>query len=162
ALLEELEALASGLTLDLGGRAGRVTASTPEAALQALDGAVRSLGAAVAWVRRRPIGRARERVFAAPAARPRSSADDVRWLARHPVARMRAEASGQGVAVVRQRDLDLDVPENRGALAVMDRLDAIAAELGAAVDAERHRLMEARSAREAFRRSEEHTSELQS
>ena len=156
AMLDDLEALAAGLSNDLGGRAEGALSSEsphPDALLSRLENVVGAVGEAAAWVRRRPLHRVDERVRPVPANSPRLSARDARWLARSPaaVALASARAPGRALAVRRDRRLDLDLPENRGVIGLLDHLRGLVEALGRAVDDERARLAAGRNARERFR-----------
>lgn len=150
ALVADLEAVGEGLAQDAGALSTMGGLRSREHDLTTLDEAVGLAASAAPAIRRRPIHRTREVVRAVARDTGPRSAADVRWLATHPVAAVRVEATGRGVGVVRERAADLDTLENRGVLAAYDRLDAAVASLRAVVDAEIARLNAARPAREAF------------
>ncbi|MBI2375085.1 MAG: hypothetical protein HYV07_13900 [Deltaproteobacteria bacterium] len=152
ALIADLDAVAPGLSSDLGGKALVETkvAATPEAALTELERVVGAVLESATWVRHRPLARVREQVTAVSSESLLSSARDVRWLAIHPASALRAGASGRGVAVQRARVQDLDVPENRGVVELFCRIEELVRALGSRLSAERERIEATRAAREAF------------
>lgn len=150
ALVEELEEVAEGLAQDVGARSTLAGLRSREHELAALDEAVGLAADAAPAIRRRPLHRAREVVRALPSDRGPRAPRDVRWLATHPVAALRASASGRPVTVVRERRADLDTLENRGVLAAYDRLGDRVGALTEVVGSELARLEAARPAREAF------------
>lgn len=150
ALVEELESVAEGLAQDSGGVGSIGLHRSHEGDLAALDRAVGLASSAAAAIRRRPIHRARERVTAVVREAGARSAADVRWLATHPVAALRAAASGREVGVSRERRADLDTLENRGVLSTYDHLHEAVSSMRALVQGELDRLVAARPAREAF------------
>ncbi|MBI4815738.1 MAG: hypothetical protein HY791_05760 [Deltaproteobacteria bacterium] len=152
ALIADLDAIAPGLTADLGGKAMIETklAATPESVLTELERVVGAVLESAVWVRHRPLGRVRERVMAVPSDSPMTTARDVRWLAMHPASRARVSAGGRGAAVQRERELDLDVPENRGVEGLFARLDTLIGSLAHRLSGEHERIQATRSAREAF------------
>jgi hypothetical protein len=150
ALVAELEAVAEGLAQDAGGVGSVGLHRSRDGDLAALDRAVGLASSAAASIRRRPVHRAREVVRAVARESGARSAADARWLATHPAAALRAEATGRDVGVHRERRADLDTLENRGVLSTYDGLhDAVVAMRGL-VQGELDRLGAARPAREAF------------
>ncbi len=150
ALVTELEAVAEGLSLSAGAVSTVEGVRSRDRELSLLEMAVGLAASAAPAIRRRPLHRAREEVWAAPAVGGPRTARDVRWLATHPVASVRAAATGRSVGVRRERRADLDTLENRGVLTAYDRLDAAATDLRARVSEELGRLEAGREAREAF------------
>ena len=150
ALVADLESVGEGLAQDAGALSTIDGLRSREHDLSTLDAAVGLAASAAPAIRRRPIHRTREVVRAVARDTGPRSAADVRWLATHPVAAVRVEATGRGVGVVRERAADLDTLENRGVLAAYDRLEGAVGSLRTVVDAEIARLNMARPAREAF------------
>jgi len=152
ALLDALEELAPGLAGDLGGRAGlhSVETSPAEAILRLLERIEGPLVAAAAQVAAKPI--ARHRVQWRPVAldRPSRSPAALTWIARHPAAVAPVRARGLHAGALREEELDLETPENRGVLALFRQCDRIAASLEEVLDDEQARLLRARPEREAF------------
>ncbi len=136
-VLDELDELAA----EVGGALAQAEGPLdPGAALSWLDGLLGRVQQAATEVRRRPLHRVRERVRAVPATRARPSPRDLRWHARHPAAVLRASGGGaREVALVRDRRADLDVPENRGVVAVFERLQRLAEAIEQALEGERRR-----------------------
>lgn len=149
ALVDALEAVSEGLAQSAGGLS-ELQLRSREQDLRTLDEAVGLAASAAPAIRRRPIHRAREVARAVAQDRPPSRAADVRWLATHPAAAIRAGAAGRPVGVHRDRRTDLDTPENRGVLAAYDQLERSVGVLSASVDEQIGRLEAARPAREAF------------
>jgi len=153
ALLDDLDALAPGLSADLGGT-GLMAAdrsAEPEALLQLMEEATGIVAESTAQIRMHPLHRLRESVSAVPATSPRQTARDVRWLCQHPVAELRARSSGRDAGVHRNSVRDLDVEENRGAIGVLGHLQSVLDEMGGLLEQERLRIETGRAAREAFR-----------
>jgi hypothetical protein len=150
ALVDALEAVAEGLAQDAGGLGQLGERRSHEGELAALDQAVGLASSAAAAIRRRPVHRPRERAQAIARAGGARTAADARWLATHPVAAIRAAATGRDVGLRRDREADLDTLENRGVLATYDQLDRALARVRGLVAGELDRLQRARPAREAF------------
>ncbi len=153
AMLDDLEATASGLSAELGGQAtGAVprAASHADAVLAELEAAAGVVGEASAWIRRKPLHRTVERVRPVPAPSPRLSARDARWLARSPAA-LRMAVPGRALAVKRDRVRDLDLPENRGVVGLLSHLQGLVEQLEQNIAAERSRIHVGRAERERFR-----------
>lgn len=153
ALLRDLDAVSAGLSADLGGRGGVYTdrRAGPEGLLQILEQVTGVVAEATAAIRTHPLTQVREVITVVPAASPRLTARGARWLCQHPVAQERARASGREAAVRVRIDRDLDVPENRGAMGVLARLQALLRDVGVQAEEERLRIEAGRAAREAFR-----------
>jgi len=155
ALLQDLDDLSPGLAADLGGKGlvapGRVAPN--ERLLQLLEQITGLVAEATAQVRAHPLHKVRERVTAFPSSRPRLTARDVRWLAQHPAAQLRATAAGRDVDVRRDRKMELDVPENRGVVQLLDHLSGLVDGLVALIREDRQRIEASRAVRENFRTS---------
>ncbi len=143
ALLGDLDGVAASLGADLSGRTRverRAEEASPGALLDALEGAVGRLEDAAPRIRRRPLGRRRERVQAI-AAEDRATARDVAWLVSHPAGPARLRAAGaRSVAVRREVSLDLDVVENHGVLWLLQHCEGRIDELVRLLDDEREAL----------------------
>ena len=146
ALLADLDGVATSLGADLSGRTRvdrHVAEASPAALLDVLDQAVGRLEDAAPRIRRRPLGRRRERVQAIAAA-DRATARDVAWLVSHPAGPARLRAAGaRSVAVRRDVDLDLDVAENHGVLWLLQYCEARVGELRRLLEEERDALHQA-------------------
>jgi hypothetical protein len=150
AMVSDLESVGEGLAQAVGARSTFAGLRSREGALSVLERAVGLAASAAPALRRRPLHRPQEVVRAIPRETGPRTAADVRWLATHPVQTLRASASGRAVAVSRERRMDLDVPENRGALAAYDRLQSAVVGMRGLVSDELQRLEAGREVREAF------------
>jgi hypothetical protein len=139
-VLDELDGIAAAL-----GGPGQGEVRSADAVLDLLERDVGGVSEAAASVGRRPLVRRQERVRAAPTTHARLGARDVRWLARHPAAALRAGGGARDVTVVRTVTPDHDLPENRGALGVLDQLERALTDAAGGLEATRRRA-EARAA----------------
>lgn len=153
ALLDDLDALAPGLSADLGGAGLTATDrhAQPEALLQLMEEVTGVVAEATAQIRMHPLHKVKQRVTAVPASAPRMTAPDVRWLCQHPADELRARSTGREAAVHREIRRDLDVAENRGAVGVLGHLRTVLDGLDDVLEQDRYRIEAGRAAREAFR-----------
>ncbi len=152
ALIADLEACIAGLSGSLSGRGvAELTQTSPaEAAFSILERAMGTLQEAIPWVQSSPLHRIRERVSARPAQHAPQRVGDVRWLETHPAAVERVVGRGQQVAVFRERQEDMDVPENRGVLTLLQHLAKVQRTLTSLLEAEQSQLEGARDAHRAM------------